>query len=154
MRGGVAEHLHCVGILGGQNGKLGVVLERAREVHQFAVSARNQSFLRQTRRNLMRDLHRGSAARHFADGAIRQRDLNGVHAAVCSPVETNSLLAQAGAVKARAEAWECAQFSATSNEDQIHAPAAEAREKSLIITSSSRIIGNPCENAIMRASAA
>jgi hypothetical protein len=57
----------------------------------------------------VRNLRRGGAARHFADGAIRQRDLNGVHAAVCSPVETNSLLAQAGAVKARAEAREYAQ---------------------------------------------
>src|SRR6202161_3208495 len=96
----------------------------------------------------MRDLRRGGASRHFADGAIRQRDLNGLHAAVYSPVETTSLLAQTGAVKARAEAWERAQFSTTSNEEQIHAPAAEARGKSMIMTSSSRIIGNPCENAI------
>src|ERR1700735_649126 len=102
MSGRVAEDLYRVGIFGSQNGKLRVVLERTREIHQFAVGARNESFLRQTRRNLVRDLRRGGAARHFAGGAIRQRDLNGVHAAAYSPVETNSLLAQTGAVKARA----------------------------------------------------
>src|ERR1700735_3489417 len=104
MSGRVAEDLYRVGIFGSQNGKLRVVLERTREIHQFAVGARNESFLRQTRRNLVRDLRRSGAARHFAGGAIRQRDLNGVHAAVYSPVETSSLLAQAGAVKARTKA--------------------------------------------------
>src|SRR5208282_2348322 len=60
-----------------------------------------ERFLREPRRNLTRDFSRGSAARHFASRAVRQRDLNGVHAAKSFVVETASLLAAANPVKAR-----------------------------------------------------
>src|SRR5580704_11501978 len=75
------------------------MLERAREVDQLAVSARNQGFFGQSRRNLARNFRCGGAPRHFASRAIRQSDLNSLHVAICSPVETSSLLAHAKAVK-------------------------------------------------------
>src|SRR5580704_17850171 len=95
----MAEHLHRIGIFGGQNAELRVVLERARQVHQLAVGARYQSLFRQAWRNLLRDLCRGGAARNFAGRTIRQSNLNALHVVIYSPVETSSLLALTNAVK-------------------------------------------------------
>ena len=53
MRGRVAEHLHRVGILCGEDRELGVVVERARKIDQFAIGARDQRFFREPRRNLL-----------------------------------------------------------------------------------------------------
>ena len=40
---------------------------------------RDQRFLGQPRRNLLRDLRRRGAERHFADRAVRHRNVNGIH---------------------------------------------------------------------------
>ena len=53
MRGRMAKHLDSVGIFCGEDGELGVVVERARKIDQFAIGARDQSFLREARRNLL-----------------------------------------------------------------------------------------------------
>jgi hypothetical protein len=78
------------------------LFERARKIYQLAIGASHQSIFRQPWRNLVRDLRSGGAALHFAGGAVRQSNLNGVgaHAWRFSPVETASLLARADAVKA------------------------------------------------------
>ena len=76
MRGRVAEHLHRVGILRGEDRELGVVVERARKIDELAIGARDQSFLGEARRNLMRNFGGGGAAGHFAHCAVRQSDLN------------------------------------------------------------------------------
>ena len=47
MRRRVAEHLNRVGILRGEDREIYVVIERAREVDEFAVNARNERVLRQ-----------------------------------------------------------------------------------------------------------
>src|SRR5208282_4017243 len=54
-------------------------------------------FLREPRRNLTRDFSRGGAAGHLASRAVRQCDLNGVHAAKSFVVETASLLGRSKA---------------------------------------------------------
>ena len=82
MRGGVAKHLHRVGILRGEDRKLGVVVERARKIDQLsslAIGARDQRFLGEARRNLAGDFGGGGAAGHFASCAVRQSDLYGSH---------------------------------------------------------------------------
>ena len=102
MRCGMPKHLQRIRILRGEDGNFGVVLERARKIYQLAIGARYQRFFRESRRDLARNFRSGGAARHFACGAVRQSDLNGVsaHAWSFSPVETASLLASAHAVKA------------------------------------------------------
>ena len=79
MRGGMAEYLHRVGIFRGEDGELGVVVERARKIDEFAVGARYQRFLGEARRDLLRDFGGGGAAGHFASCAVRQCDLYGSH---------------------------------------------------------------------------
>jgi hypothetical protein len=79
VRGGMAEDLHRVRILGGENRKFGIAIERAREVDEFAIGARDKSFLRKARRNLRGNLRGSGAARKFASSAVRQCDLNRVH---------------------------------------------------------------------------
>ena len=79
MRGRVAEHLDRVRIFGGEDRQFGVVVQRPREVDQFAIGARDQRFFRQARRDLAGDLRGGGALRHLARRSIRQRDLNVVH---------------------------------------------------------------------------
>src|SRR6202142_4747577 len=96
----MAKHLDGIRILSGEDRKLRVLLERAREVSQIAVGARHERFLRESRGNLARDFGGCGAPAHFADGAVRQRDLNVLHAGSSILVETSRLLAQADAVKA------------------------------------------------------
>ena len=79
MRGGVAQHLHRVGILRGEDRKLYIVVERARKIDQLAVGARDESLLGEARRNLLRDFSGGCSARDFACGAVGQRDLKCGH---------------------------------------------------------------------------
>ena len=78
MRGRMAKHLERVGILRGEDRKLDVVVERAREIHQFAIGARDERFFRQSRRDLAAISAADGAARHFASGAVWQSDLNGI----------------------------------------------------------------------------
>ena len=102
MRSGMPKHLQRVRIFRGEDGNFGIMLERARKIHQLAIGTRHERFFRQPGRNLARNFRSGRAALHFASGAVRQSDLNGVsaHAWCFSPVETTSLLAGADAVKA------------------------------------------------------
>src|SRR5580704_1851052 len=79
MRGGVAEHLHRVGILGGEDGELSVVVERASEIDQVAICSGDESLFRETRRNLLRYISSGGAFGDVAGGAVGQSNLNGVH---------------------------------------------------------------------------
>ncbi len=79
MRGGVAQHLDGVGILRGEDRKLYIVVERARKIDQLAIGARDESFLGETRRNLLRDFGGGCSAGDFARGAVRQRNLKCGH---------------------------------------------------------------------------
>ena len=85
MRGGMAQHLDGVGILRGEDRELYVVVERARKIDQLAIGARDESFLGEARRNLLRDFGGGGSARDFACGAIRQRDLKCGHFSFCGP---------------------------------------------------------------------
>ena len=80
MSGGMTKHLQRVGILCSEDRELGIVIERARKVREFAIGTRNQSFLGQARRDLGGDLRGSGAARDFASRAIGQSDLDGVHA--------------------------------------------------------------------------
>ena len=80
MRGGVPKNLQGVGIFGGEDRELGVVVQRTRKVDEFAVGARHQRFLGETRRNLMGDFGGGGSAGYFASGAVGQSDLDRVHA--------------------------------------------------------------------------
>jgi len=107
MRGGMPKDLQRVRIFRSEDGNLGVALERAREVHQLAIGAGDESFFCEARRNLVRNLRSGGTALHFASGAVRQRDLNGfsAHTWCFAPVETASLLADADAVKADNLEW-------------------------------------------------
>jgi hypothetical protein len=104
MRGGMPKDLQRVRIFRSEDGNLGVALEWAREVHQLAIGAGDESFFCEARRNLVRNLRSGGTALHFASGAVRQRDLNGfsAHTWCFAPVETASLLARVDAVKASA----------------------------------------------------
>src|SRR5580704_8413160 len=99
MGRGMAEHLYCIGVFCGEDGNLRSVLQRAGEIDEVAVRARYQSFLRQARRNLLRNLRGGGPARNFTGGSIRQSNLNGfsAHAGLSSFLETTSLLARARA---------------------------------------------------------
>ena len=153
MRGGMAEHLHRFGIFRGEYGNFRVVFERARKIDQLAIRARHQRFLGQARRNLACDFRRGGSAGNFAGRAVGQRNLNSLHAGSRLLRETSSLLARAEAVKAGTRARNGARNFGKFNRRALYAPAAEARGKSLITTSSSRISGNPCDKAIPRASA-
>ena len=78
MRCGMTKYLDRLGILGGENAELDVGMERAREINQFAIDARDQRLFGQTRRDFLGDLRRSGSARNVANGAVWQRDVNGV----------------------------------------------------------------------------
>ena len=68
-----------IGILRGKDADFGVVFQRTRKIYKFAIGARDERFLRQSVRNLLRNVGGRGAARHFLRGPIRQSDLYGVH---------------------------------------------------------------------------
>src|SRR6185437_540228 len=79
MSSRVAEYLNRVRVLGGEDRQFRVMFQRPREIDQVAVDARDESFLRQARRDLAGNLRGGGALRHLARRSIRQRDLNVIH---------------------------------------------------------------------------
>ena len=79
MRGGMAQHLDRVRILRGEDREFYIAVERARKIDQLAVGARDERFLGEARRNLLRDFGGGRSARDFACSAVGQRDLKCGH---------------------------------------------------------------------------
>ena len=88
MRGGVAKNVKRVRIFFGEDLQFDVVIERAPQIDQFAGAiiglgyARHQRGIRQARRDFPRDIRGCRALWHFLNFAVRQSNVNRIHAEV------------------------------------------------------------------------
>ena len=88
MRRGVPKDKKCIGIFFGEDLQLNVVIERPPQIDQFAGPIvwfghpRHQRSVGQARRNFPRDIRGGSPLRNFLNLAVRQRNLNRIHALI------------------------------------------------------------------------
>ena len=110
VRGGMAEDLQRLGVFFGEDFEFSVMVERARQVHEFArraiANARNERGAGEARRNFFGDVGGGRAARHLQYGAILERNVNTIHRVSAIPANGRSSTLTNGVKEGKTKATE------------------------------------------------